>query len=473
MKIIFHLIALGILAGCTNLAPVFQRAPLPVAENWPQGAAYAPLASGQSAATIDWHDFVLDARLQQLISLALANNRDLRVTALSLEKTQAQFQIERAALFPLINANASETASLTPADLTPSHKRIVSHSYNIGLGFSAFELDFFGRVRNLKDAALEQYLGSTEAHRSMEISLVAQVAAAYLTLAADQGHLALASDTLTNQLATYALDKRRFELGAASQLDLSQAQTTVDAARGDVARYTGLVAQDINALNWLAGSAVPDTLLPATRLEAVPILREVPAGLPSDLLQNRPDILAAEHQLKAQYANIGAARAAFYPSITMTTSIGTASNQLSGLFSGSGAWLFMPQFKLPIFDAGRNKANLKVAQADRDIALAQYEKTIQTAFREVADALANQATLSDQLAAQQSLVDATAGNYQLSNARYRHGIDSYLIVLDSERAHYTAQHNLIGLKLATANNLVTLYKALGGGALAGMAEPPP
>ncbi len=464
-KYCLSIIATVILSGCGTLAPDYQRPAAPVSGNWPSGPAYATNASGQSAANVDWHDFVIDPKLQQLITLALANNRDLRVTALTIEKTQAQYQIVRATLFPHINATAGENASLTPASISPTGAGYVLHDYNVGLGFSSYELDFFGRVRNLKDQALEQYLSTEEAHRSTQISLIAQVATAYLTLAADQEHLSLATDTLKTQQATYAMDKRRFELGAASQLDLSQAQTAVETARGDAARYTSVVAQDLNALTLLAGTSVPSDLLPSSSLTTITALRDLPTGLPSDLLQNRPDIQEAEHQLKAANANIGVARAAFFPSITLTGSIGTASNQLSGLFdSGSRTWVFAPQLNLPIFDGGSNIANLKVAKADRGIYLAQYEKAIQSAFREVADALADHGTLDAQLAAQQSLVEATALSFKLSDARFQNGVDSYLVVLDSQRSLYTAQHSLINLKLAQATNLVTLYKALGGGA---------
>ena len=461
------LIAASFLAGCGTLAPDYQRPVPPVSSNWPRTATYQAPASGQgqSAANIDWHNFIIDPKLQQLITLALANNRDLRVTALTIEKAQAQYQIERASLFPHINASAGENAALTPADLSSSGTRTVSHTYNVGLGFSAYELDFFGRVRSLKDQALEQYLSTEEAHRSTQISLIAQVATAYLTLAADQEHLSLAKDTLRTQKSTYAMNMRRFELGAASQLDLNQVQTAVDTARGDVARYTSIVAQDINALTLLVGSSASGELLPSASLTSITSVRDFPTGLPSELLQNRPDILEAEHQLKAANANIGVARAAFFPSISLTSTVGTASNQLNGLFkSGSRTWQFAPQLNLPIFDGGSSTANLKIAKADRGIYLAQYEKAIQSAFREVADALADHATLGEQVAAQRSLVDATVLSFKLSDARFQKGVDSYLIVLDSLRSQYTAQHNLINLKLAQENNLVTLYKALGGGA---------
>jgi multidrug efflux system outer membrane protein len=458
-------IACAALTACGTLAPDYHRPEAPVSKNWPTGAAYADAPKGQSAALVDWRGFVTDKKLQQVIELALSNNRDLRVAALNVEKAQAQYQIQRANLFPHINATAGENASLTPAQVSFTRSPFLLRAYSVGLGLSSYEIDLFGRIRSLKEEALELYFGTEEARRSAQISLIAQVAATYLALEADQEHLSLAKQTLKTQQETFAMDKRRFELGSASQLDMSQSESAVDTARGDVARYTSLVAQDMNALTLLAGAEVPENLLPSDSIMSVTSLKDVAPGLPSDLLENRPDILAAEHQLKAANANIGAARAAFFPSITLTSSISSESSQLSGLFKpGSRAWQFIPQVNLPIFEGGANIANLDAAKADRKIYLAQYEKAIQTAFREVADALADQGTLNEQVAAEQSLVDATSLSYKLSDARFQKGIDSYLVVLDSQRSLYAAQHNLINLKLARANNLVTLYKALGGGA---------
>lgn len=462
------LVIVFLLTGCSGLAPYFQRPASPIPDAWPKGAAYSTIASVTVHA--DGQDFVADPKLQQLIALALANNRDLRVAALAIEKAQSLYQIERAALFPHINANAGYNAALTPGNLTSANmnaagKNRYSHVYSAGLGFSAYELDFFGRVHDLKDMVLEQYLSTEEAHRSMQISLVAEMAMAYLKLSADQGHLLLAEDTLKTQQSAHEMVKRRFEAGVAAQLALSQAEIAVDAAQNDVARYTGMVAQDVNALTLLAGAPLPEDLLPAASVANLQAVRDIPAGLPSDLLQNRPDILGAEHQLRAANANIGIARAAFFPSITLTSSIGAISNQLSGLFnSNSRTWLFAPQLNLPIFDWGANQANLKGAQANGKIYLAQYEKTIQVAFREVADALADHGTLGAQLAAQQSMVAAAELSLKLSDARFQNGVDSYLAVLDAQRSLYAAQHNLISLKLAQQTNRVTLYKALGGGA---------
>ena len=456
-------LAVTVLTACGTLAPDYQRPVAPVPIN---ALIQANVDQhGYNAVSIDWRGVMVEPKLQQLIALALVNNRDLRVAALTIEKTQAQYQIERSTLFPHINASASDNAALTPAELSTSGRRNVSHVYGVGLGFSAYELDFFGRVRNLKDQALEQYLGTEEAHRSLQISLVAQVATTYLTLEADQIHLSLAKDTLKTQQSTYEMDKRRFDLGAVSQIDLSQAQIAMEVARGDVARYTSIVAQDMNALSLLVGTSISDDLLTSSSLATLTAIHDLPTGLTSDLLQNRPDVLAAEHQLKAANANIGVARAAFFPSITLTSSLGTASTQLSGLFkSGSRTWQFAPQINLPIFDGGSNMANLNIAKADRGIYLAQYEKSVQSAFREVADALTEHGTLDEQLAVQQSSVDATELSFKLSEARFQKGIDSYLIVLDSQRSLYTAQHNLINLKLAYLTNRVALFKALGGSA---------
>ncbi|HEX7542383.1 MAG TPA: AdeC/AdeK/OprM family multidrug efflux complex outer membrane factor [Anaerolineales bacterium] len=453
------------LAGCT-MAPTYTRPEAPVPAAWPTGPAYkhATTASvSPSAADIKWRDFFVDEKMRKVIDLALANNRDLRVAALNIEKAQAQYRIQRAELFPAVNAAGSGSKQRLPADISGTGQPETITQYGVNLGISSWELDFFGRVRSLKDRALEQYLATEQARRGAQISLVAEVANAYLTLAADRESLKLVQSTLEAQQATYNLIKRRYEVGASSELDLRQSQTRVDTARVDIARYTGQVALDENALNLLIGSPVPAELLPG-ELGAVTTLQDITPGLSSEVLQRRPDILQAENQLKAANANIGAARAAFFPRITLTTNIGTISAELSGLFkSGQDTWTFAPQIILPIFDAGSNLANLDAAIADRDIYLAQYEKAIQSAFREVADALAQRGTVGDQVEAQQSLVHASSESYRLSEARYTRGIDSYLTVLDAQRSLYGAQQGLIALRLARFTNRVTLYKVLGGG----------
>jgi outer membrane protein, multidrug efflux system len=456
------------LAGCSTMAPKYSQPALPVPNEWPSGPAYKDSAGKPGyipAAEIAWRDFFVDERLQKVIGLTLANNRDLRAAALNIEKTRALYQIQRAELFPTVNIAGTGSKERLPGIVSGIGHPNTVELYNVNLGISSWELDLFGRIRSLKDRALEQYLATEQACHSTQISLVAEVANTYLTLAADRELLKLAQDTLRTQEATYRLIKRRYEVGASSKLDLRQAQTRVDAARVDIARYTGIVALDENALTLLAGSPVPDGLLP-TELGTVSALKDISPGLPSEVLQNRPDILQAENQLKAANADIGAARAAFFPRITLTTSIGSTSDQLSGLLkSGSETWSFVPQIILPLFDAGRNRANLDAVKADHEIFLAQYEKAIQVAFREVADALAQRGTVGDQMEAQQSLVEATTESYRLSDARYTKGIDSYLSVLDAQRSLYGAQQGLIAVRLSRLINLVTLYKVLGGGAM--------
>jgi multidrug efflux system outer membrane protein len=454
------------LAGCT-MAPTYTQPQAPVPVNWPTGPSYQAETgkpSQKTLAEVPWQEFYRDTKLQQLIALTLGNNRDLRVAAVSIERFQALYQVQRSALLPTVNANGSGTFQRQPQDFSSTGQQANTHQYSVGLGVSSYELDLFGRVRSLKDQALEQYLATEQARRSIQISLISQTAAGYLTLAADRELLQTAQETLKAQQTTFQLIQRRFEVGASSELDLKQAQTQVDAAQVDVSRYTTLVAQDENGLNLVVGSTVPAELLPQTLSETLTAMKEISPGLPSGVLLQRPDVLQAEALLRGFNANIGAARANFFPRITLVGSIGSGSNELSGLFkSGSDTWTFAPQIVLPIFDAGARSAQLKVAEADRDIAVAQYEKAIQTAFREVADALAQQGTIDSQVAAQQSLTDATAKSYRLSQARYDKGIDSYLSVLDAQRSLYSARQKLIAIRLSRLTNLVTLFKVLGGG----------
>jgi len=460
------LAALFCLNGCT-MAPRYVRPEAPTAAVWPSGPAYQERGENQSVkevADIPWQEFFVDQRLQKLIVLALENNRDLRIAALNIERSRAQYRIQRAELFPQIDATAAGNKQRIPETLSTTGQAETVHQYNVGVGVSAYELDLFGRVQSLKDQALEQYLATEQARRTVQISLVAEVATQYLTLAADRELLTLAQNTLDAQQITYQLIQHRFEVGASSELDLRQAQTRVDAARVDIARYVTLVAQDENGLNLVVGSTVPAESLPQTLTETLTAMKDISPGLPSEVLLRRPDVLQAENQLKGFNANIGAARAAFFPRITLVSSVGVGSDELSGLFkSGSGAWAFAPQIVLPIFDAGSRWASLKVAEVDRDIAVARYEKAIQTAFREVADALAQRGTIDDQVAAQQSLTDATATSYRLSQSRYEKGVDSYLNALDSQRSLYGAQKGLIATRLTRLQNMVTLYKVLGGG----------
>ena len=452
--------------GCVSMAPKYRVPEPPVPQAWPEGPAYKGTpgeASAQPAADLAWQDFFVDPRLRKVLDLALANNRDLRIAALNTEKARAYYRIQRAELLPTIHAAAYGNKQRLPASVSGTGQSIVVEQYAANVGISAWELDFFGRIRSLKNRALEQYLATEQARNSAQISLLGEVTNVYLALAADRESLKLAQDTLVNQEAAYKLIHRRFEVGASSELDSYRAQVTTETARGDVARYTRTVAMDENALRLLVGSSVPAEWLPDA-LGSVTVLKDLTPGLPSEVLTRRPDILQAENQLKAANANIGAARAAFFPRISLTTNLGSMDSELSGLFkSGSYAWAFSPQIVLPIFDMGARRANLKVANTDRDIFLAQYEKAIQVAFREVADALAQRGTIEDQLAAQEALTQALEGAYRLAQARYTAGIDSYLGVLDAQRSLYAAQQGRIALRQARFANLVSLYRVLGGG----------
>lgn len=455
------------LAGCTTMAPKYTQPAAPVPTSW-AAPTPVPAEGGQppqkAVADIPWHEFFTDKQLGKLIEQALKNNRDLRVAALNIERLQALYQIKRSDLLPKVEASASANFQRIPGDLSSTGSPMTTEQYNVGLGLISYELDLFGRVRSLKDQALEQYLATEQAQRSVQISLVSQVATAYLALAADRERLLLAKGTLASQQESYKLTKSRFDAGVSTSLALNQAQSTVDAARVDIARYTTMVAQDENALDFVVGAHVSAELQPQILSETVTAMKGAAPGLSSDVLLRRPDILQAEGQLKGLNANIGAARAALFPRITLVSSVGFGSNELSGLFKGdSFAWSILPRVSLPIFDGGANKANLKVAKLDRDIAVAQYEKAIQNAFREVADVLAQSGTIDEQLAAQQSLTDATSESHKLSQARFDKGVDSYLAVLDSQRSLYGAQQNLITVRLTRLVNLVTLYKVLGGG----------
>jgi outer membrane protein, multidrug efflux system len=451
-------VALVCLAGC-SLAPSYERPVAPVAASWQDAGK-----EGRAAADIGWKEYFSDAQLRGVIELALTNNRDLRVAIANIDKARAQYQIQRANLMPAVNANGAESASRTTEHLSTTGKDYVSRTYSAGVGFAAYELDVFGRVQNLKDQALAQYLATEEAQRSVQISLVAEVANAWLTLGADRESLQVAQATLQAQRDSLALVQRRFDVGTVSGLDLAQAKTSVESARVDAARYVSQVALDENALTLLVGAGLPAALQPKVLVAQVTTQAELPAGLPADTLLRRPDVLQAEQQLIATNANIGAARAAFFPRISLTASTGFASPALEDLFTGSArTWSFAPQISLPIFNGGSNQANLDAAKASKVAQVAQYEKTVQSAFREVADALAQRATLGEQLAAQTALNTATDEALRLSQARYDKGVAGYLTVLDSQRSLYAAQQSLIGTRLARQSNLVTLYKVLGGG----------
>jgi multidrug efflux system outer membrane protein len=472
------------IGGCT-LEPHYERPEAPMSQQWPSGPAFAgaPVEAGNgtappaAAADIGWREFFTDPRLQKLIELALQHNPDARIAALNIAAARAQYQIQRADLFPTIAATGVEQVQKYPPNVAgiaagSSGRGAVgsgggsytSRYYDVGIGFTSYEIDLFGRIRSLNHQRLEQYFGFIETRRSTQISLVAEVANVYMTLLADQELLRVTQDTLSSQEASYKLTKMGYDGGIDTALDLRQAETSVDTARANLAQYTRQAAQDQNALVLLLGTPLPADLPPGAGLDEQKLLEGLPPGLPSDLLVRRPDILAAEHNLIAANASIGAARAAFFPSITLTGSYGTASTQLSGLFDhGSTAWAFSPQISLPIFAGGANVASLDLAKVQKDVNIVQYERAIQTAFREVADGLAGRGTLDSQIAADEALVEATSESYRLSDMGFRGGVNDYLSVLDSQRSLYTAQQTLIGVKLARLQNLVTLYKALGGG----------
>jgi multidrug efflux system outer membrane protein len=453
------------LAGCMSLAPAHERPAAPVASDWHAPASASPGAP--TAAELGWRDFITDARLREVVELALRQNRDLRVALLNVQRAQAQYGVQQADRLPGVSASGGQTAQRTPGSLTGTGQPAISRQYTAGVGISAFELDLFGRVRNLTDAALQQYLATEEGRRSTQISLIAQVASSWLTLAADQERLQLTEQTLKAREDGMRLTQRLQAGGLSSTLDLRQAEIAVEQARADLASLTQQVATDRNALELLVGAPLQAGHWPVTgSATAATLTAELPAGLPSEVLLQRPDVQQAERSLQSAEAQIGAARAAFFPRISLTASAGTASNALDGLFkAGSGSWSFIPQISLPIFDAGRNRAQLKTAQVDRDIAVAQYEKAIQTAFREVADGLAQRITLGQQAQAQQRLVTQTADALKLAEARFKAGVDDRLATLDAQRSLYAAQQALVQVQLSQQLNRVTLYKALGGGAL--------
>jgi multidrug efflux system outer membrane protein len=444
------------LAGCMSLAPKYERPAVPVPERFAgDGAA----TSGPVASDLEWQSFFVDERLKKLIGIALANNRDLRISVLNMEQARAAYGIRRADQWPTVNAGAN--ASRGPSAAAGG---AVTSLYTVGLSVTGYELDFFGRVRSLSDAALAQYLATEEARKTAQISLIAQVATTYLNLLADEQLLEATKQTLITREESLKLTKLKFDNGAASELDFRQAESLHEAARVAFAQQTRQRALDENALVLLLGQGLPADLPAGLPLLDQRMVADLPAGLPSEVLTRRPDVRAAEQQLIAANANIGAARAAFFPRITLTGSVGTASTELSGLFkSGTAAWTFAPALTLPIFDAGRNSANLASAKVGRDIAVAQYERAIQTAFREVSDALAGRATLTDQLRAQQAQTAAEEARFRLADLRYRNGASSYLDVLDAQRALFTAQQALVQTQAQQVQNLVTVYKVLGGG----------
>ena len=452
------LTAAVLLSACTSMVPDYQRPAAPVAARFPFDTA---VASSTVASDIDWQEFFQDVRLKRLIDLALQNNRDLRVAVLNIEQARAQFRLNRANELPSVNAGASGTRQ-------PGANGNSSTVYTAGLIVTGYELDLFGRLRALSESAQAQLLASVEARKTVQISLISQVAITYLSLLADDELLRVARDTLVSREESLRLTKLRFDQGVSSELDFRFAESLTEGARVALAQATRQRALDQNALNLLVGQALTaDTasaLPEGLPLTGQGLLSDLPAGIPSEVLVRRPDVRQAEQQLLAANANIGAARAAFFPHITLTSSVGTASAQLSGLFgAGSFAWSFAPQLLMPIFDAGRNQANLDASKVVREIATAQYEKAVQSAFREVADALASRTTLSEQLRAQAAQTNAEQIRLRLTDLRYRNGAANYFEVLDAQRSVFSARQAVVQLQLLQAQNQVSLYKVLGGG----------
>ncbi|CAN5200239.1 AdeC/AdeK/OprM family multidrug efflux complex outer membrane factor [soil metagenome] len=485
------------LSGCLTLEPKCARPAAPVAPAFPTGGDAYPAASGPSAAgdglatsKLAWSDFFTDAKLKSVIALSLRENRDLRTAALNIVKARAQYRVQRSELLPTVNlgANAvtgrssSSSSSVGGSGATGTGAGTLGggvvtggsgattgfggsyRSYSVDVGFSSYELDLFGRVRSLSKEALEQYFATEEARRATRVSLIAEVATDYLTLAADLQRMATERETLKAEEATLKITNDRFKYGIVSLLDVQQAQIAVEAARSNIQTYLTAGAQDLNALTLVVGAPVPADLLPAGLGSELSTQAEAPVGLDSAVLLQRPDVLQAEHQLRAYNADIGAARAAFFPTISLTAQGGTSSSYLTNLFgSGTGTYSFSPNISLPIFDYGRNRANLKISKAQRDLAVAAYEKAIQTAFRDVADALAQRGTVDGLIASQERLVAATQGSLTLAQARYDRGADTYLNTLTAQLNLANARQTLISAQLTRASNLVALYRALGGG----------
>ncbi|AMH01442.1 multidrug transporter [Serratia liquefaciens] len=463
IKLLAIMLATATLTGC-SLTPDYQRPAAPVAPAYPD---YGVAQVDGTAAAIGWREFYRDPLLQTLITQALTNNRDLRIAALNVEAARASYRIQRADTLPTLAAQSSGSVQRTPGSLSAGGQSAVGRSYQVG-GALSWELDLFGRLRSLNQQALELYLAQDETRAAAQLALIAETANAYLTLRADSELLALAQETLSSQQAAFGLVEQSFQLGVATELDRSQAEVGVRTAQRDLAQYRRQVRQDTNALTLLVGqplgSAMSSRLAQAGTLPDDLLPETIPAGLPADLLTRRPDIRAAEHQLRAANANIGAARAAFFPTLSLTGFGGTASAGLDGLFSaGSGAWSFVPQLSLPIFSGGSLRAGLDLAEVQKRIEVARYEQAIQQGFRETADALAGRDTLDEQIRAQTQLVAANQRAYSLSQQRFQQGVDNYLTVLDSQRSLYAAQQVLVDTRLARLTNLVDLYRALGGG----------
>ena len=461
-RIFFFILGLGTLFGGCTLMPKYVRPAPPVSKSWPNGSA-GTNETNTVAADIDWKDFFDDPRLQNLIRLALENNRDLRVAALRVEQARAEYRIQRSELFPGVQGDASLVRQKFSGSVTAFRGGSIITTYTVEVG-AAYEVDLFGRVRSLKKEALEKYFASDEARKSAQIALISQVATEYLTQLRLREAKAIAHQTLEAVQSSYNLIKRRFEAGAASELDLRTAEGQIQTARVNAANFLQLLAQSENALVLLVGQPLPGDLPSGKPFQQQQLLTDLPAEVPSEVLQRRPDILAAEHTLKAANADIGAARAACFPRIMLTGSGGTASAKLTDLFTGpSAAWSYSPQITIPVFDVGGTRSKVDVSKIGKKMEIANYEKAIQTAFREVADALAIRSILDEKLKAQELLLNAEQKRFDLTSARYQQGVDNYVDVLLAQQDLYTAQQNLLEFQAARLLNAVALYRSLGGG----------
>lgn len=453
-----------LLSGCISLAPEYERPEAPVEQVWPQDEATknaALLTEGLQK----WSDFFTDERLTKLIELGLQNNRSLRSAFYSVEQARAQYNVSRADLLPSVAVQAEETAGRTPASTTGTGVDVTSHTYSANAAMASYELDLFGRIRNLNEQALQAYFQTQAAQRTAQMTVITEIAQTWLSLGASKDLLKLAQETYDSQSESLKLIQQSYELGASSMLEVQQAMQTVATAKAAAVQASRSVAQYRNALATLVGTKVPAELEPeGLKMDITKPQVSVASNIPSEVLLARPDIASAEAVLRSANANIGVARAAFFPSITLTGSAGSISGELNELFNGgTHTWSFVPNITLPIFTGGANIANLRAAEAYQKKSIADYELTIQTAFQEVADALATEGTVADELLAQQQLAAATAETLRLSEERYKNGADSYLEVLDSQRSNFSAQQAVINAQLSRAASLVTLYKVLGGG----------
>ncbi|WP_392344633.1 efflux transporter outer membrane subunit [Pseudoalteromonas prydzensis] len=446
-----------VLSAC-QMAPVLEDIQLPVPDS------YAVQGEQGNIADLNWQQFFANEKLQRLIELTLQHNKDIKLAALNVQQVRALYQIEDSALYPAIDFSASGNRQRVPADLSSTGNAQITQSYSATVGMTAYELDLWGKIRNQSDQALQTLYASEQAQTSVKISLISELVNAWLNYAADKEQLALAMETLESQQQSLTLTEKTYALGAASKLTLAQIQSTVATAKVDIANYQRLLKRDKNALDLLVGQSVTTQLLPVESLDEVLNFPTVPVGLPSELLEQRPDIKAAEFKLLAANANIGVAKAAFFPSISLTANAGSASSELDNLFSGgTGTWSFIPSINLPIFNMGRNQANLDVAQTQQQIALTTYEQTIQQAFKEVSDALVDRQGYMEQLKALEELYSSNQTSFKLSEARFDKGADSYLQVLDAQRNWVSAGQQLIRGKQAYIASQINLYKAVGGG----------